>query len=895
MAPDWTEAIARARAHAPFLARGLDRFPDLAELLARGDGEQALLAAKQAGQAAPAPDRALRLEKNALALVLAIGDLAGAFGLDKVMRELSTFADRALHRAIESAIQRRVPGAPTQGFVALALGKHGAGELNYSSDIDPILLYDPDRLPRRERDEPGEAAQRYAREIVRLLSEVTQDGYVFRVDLRLRPASEVSPLALPIGGAISHYESSALAWERAAFIRARSAAGDIAAGEAFLDHIRPFVWRRSLDFGAIDDVRRLTHRIRQKDAGPDEPEAGYDLKLGRGGIREIEFFAQTHQLIHGGRDRRLRSRRTRRALAALADTGRIEPATAQVLAASYAGLRTIEHRLQMVDDRQTHVLPAGTALDNVARLHGLADGEGLLAEVRRLVAPVADSYDALLDQDRISVARSAPHLRPAPARQAPPLAPDLAQRIERWTDGRYQPLRSSAAIAAFESVREDLEEALARSPDPARAVTRWESLLSRMSSAINLFRLLEARPGLFQLLVDILTLSAPLADELARRPKLLDTLIDRGARDLPPEVEDIVAQMQQGERGDTYEHRLDRIRILTGEARFALGVQLIDGAHDPLAIGRGLSRLAEAAIAAAQHAAQHEFSLRHGAIAGGELIVLGLGRLGGGMLTHASDLDLIYLFTGAPESESDGERALGATMYYNRLAQRISAALSVPTAEGALYDVDTRLRPQGAQGPLAVSLAAFERYQREDAWTWEHMALTRARTITGSPDRREAIERAIRRILARGREEDPLRQEILEMRARMAAHKPARGPLDVKLLRGGLVDLEFLVHALQLQGGIGLVPDLGGALGLLIEAGKLPAELAGVHDLMTRLLISTRLLAPETIVPGAYSTDLLARICGIDTAGDLLPTLAGTRAQVAAAWEQVFGERLETE
>ena len=285
---DWTSALARARTHAPYLAQGLARLPDLAQLLAAGDGEGALAWAKAAGGDAPSVGSALRREKLALAVALAVGDLAGAFPLLRVTGELSAFADRALDAAIADAIRRRVADAEPAGFLALALGKHGAGELNYSSDIDPILLYDPDLLPRRERDEPGEAAQRVARSLMEIMSHVDHEGYVFRVDLRLRPASEVSPLAIPIGGALSHYESSALAWERAAFIRARACAGDVAAGEAFLAAIRPFVWRKSLDFGAIVEIGRLSGRIRANHHGAKVPGPGFDLKKGRGGfIRPI--------------------------------------------------------------------------------------------------------------------------------------------------------------------------------------------------------------------------------------------------------------------------------------------------------------------------------------------------------------------------------------------------------------------------------------------------------------------------------------------------------------------------------------------------------------------------------------------------------------------------------
>ena len=890
MAADWTSALTRARAHAPFLARALERRPELAELLATGDGEAALIAAKQVDTEDVAT--ALRRERLGLALVLAIGDLAGGFDLDKVMRELSTLADRALHAALAAAIGRRVPEAEPAGIIGLALGKHGAGELNYSSDIDPILLYDPAILPRRERDEPGEAAQRYAREAVRLLSEVTSEGYVFRVDLRLRPAAEVSPPAIPLDAAIMHYESSALAWERAAFIRARACAGDIAAGEAFLDHIRPFVWRRSLDFGAIDEIRRLTHRIRDEQSGPTSPEPGYNLKLGRGGIREIEFFAQTHQLIHGGRDPSLRVRGTRAALDALAATGRIAPEDARLLGESYDGLRTIEHRLQMVADKQTHSLPAGEALDNVARLHGLEDGAALVAHVRDLARPVAERFDALLDQDRTSGPASAPHTLSADD-NPPPVPAEMTDRVTGWRGGRYQALRSPAALGAFDAIRPDLLASIAASPDPDAALVRWESLIARLPSAINLFRLLEARPGLFALIADCLTLAPPLADELARRPDLLDALIDRTALDLPGSVAGLAERMGRRERGDDYEMRLDRLRVVTGETRFALGVQLIEAAHDPLAIAAGLARTAEAALQVALAAAEEEFAARHGRIAGSELVVVGLGRLGGGALTHASDLDIIYLFTGTHEGESDGERPLGATLYFNRLAQRVTAALSVPTAQGALYEVDTRLRPQGAQGPLAVSVESFARYQREDAWTWEHMALTRARVIAASEAAREEIDDVVGSILRAARDPDALRADLLAMRNEMAAHKPSKGPLDAKLLRGGLVDLEFLVHFLQLRDRIALTPDLGAAIAALVEAGSLSAALGDAHDLMTRLLVGTRLLAPELSRPNAAAAALLARQSGCEDYAELLQALDAARREVAAAWQDIFGETLE--
>ena len=900
--PDWTGAIDRAREHAPYLAKAMELLPELVDLLAAGEGEAALAWAHQAGKGIEDVGVALRREKQALALALAIGDLAGAFPLLKVTGELSDFADRALDEAIADAIHRRVPDAQPAGFVVLALGKHGARELNYSSDIDPILLYDPETLPHRKRDEPGEAAQRIARTIVETLGKVTEHGYVFRVDLRLRPASEVSPPAISLDAAMTHYESSALAWERAAFIRARACAGDIPEGEAFLAAIRPFIWRKSLDFGAIAEIGRLTAQIRSNAKGARSVGPGFDLKKGRGGIREVEFYAQTHQLIHGGRNPALRCKRTRETLDALAEAELIAPEDAQVLGDAYDRLRTVEHRLQMVADQQTHSLPLNAgALDSVARLDGLADGAALIAELATITEAVGERYDKLVYTDS---EMEQPESQAFPT-EGEALADKLSQlgfsdpeafaeRIAGWRSGKLRALRSDAARAAFEAVQPELLAALAHSPEPERALLRWEQLLANLPSAINLFNLLEARPALLELLARVLSLAPPLADELARRADLLDPLIDASAFDLPGDVDSIAADFARSEPGDDYERILDRVRRKVGELRFTLGVQLIEGATDPLDISAALARIAEAAIRVLGDAAVTEFEKVHGRIAGSEFVILGLGRMGGGALTHASDLDLVYLFTGSHEAESDGKRPLGATLYFNRLSQRMTAALSVPTAEGALYEVDTRLRPSGEQGPLAASFDSFKRYQTEQAWTWEHMALTRARTLYGSQQARSELEAIVDEVLTAPRDAEKLRTDILEMRATMAEHKPAKGPLDVKLARGGLVDIEFLAHYLQLREGKGLKPHLGEAVKSLVAEGLLPQALIGAHDRLARTLIAERLLAPDAQLPCPAARSVLAKACGYGDWEEVLPNLESARHDVAEAWAGIFGEKLET-
>ncbi|MEP0189514.1 MAG: bifunctional [glutamate--ammonia ligase]-adenylyl-L-tyrosine phosphorylase/[glutamate--ammonia-ligase] adenylyltransferase [Erythrobacter sp.] len=886
---DWECAIERARAYAPFLARALDRQPDLATLLANGDQDAVFEWVRLQGVHEDT-GIALRRERLGLATALAIGDLVGALPLYKVVAKLTGFADDALDRAIRTAISERTGDDNPSGFIALALGKQGAGELNYSSDIDPIFLYDPDTITRRSSDDPAEAAQRYARRILELLSQGTAEGYVLRVDLRLRPASEISPLVVPRARALAHYQSEALAWERAAFIRARAAAGDLAAGNAFLTAIRPFIWRSHLDFGALEEIRALTARIRDSYEGAERPGPGFDVKKGRGGIREVEFFAQTHQLIHGGRDPWLRVRGTRTALDVLAESERIGEDEARVLGEGYDRLRVIEHRLQMMNDRQTHTLPDGDALDSVAQLDGLADGAALVSELEALTERTGAIYDGLIG------AATSQQAMPTPLPKRDP----LAARFETWRDGRYQSLRSPQALAAFDAIAPVLAQGFAKADDPERALTRWESLLSRAPSAINLFHLLRAEPALLTRLLDTLTLAPTLSDELARRPELLDAMLDNDALELPGVVTQIAARFEASAKREDYEALLDAIRSETGELRFTLGVQMIEGLADPLSISSALSRVAEAALELAVRAAHNEFAKVHGWIVDSELLVVGLGRLGGGALTHASDLDIIYLFTGDTSAQSNGERPLSTSAYYNRLASRVSAALSVPTAQGALYEVDTRLRPQGKQGPLAVSCEAFAKYQREAAWTWEHMALARARVLVGSDEARAQLDAIMAEVLQRPRDGETVRKRVTDMRSDMARHKQPRGLLDVKLQRGGLVDAEFAVHFLQLRDGpelgdkhpAALDPDLGTAIPALIRAGLLPPDFKPAYDLMTRLLVAARLLAPGGKEPPACAQPALAKACQASDYDTLLQDLTQARQRVAGVWSTILGQSI---
>ncbi len=892
MASTRSLALHRARRHAPFLDRLAASHPEDVDLFLVSGAGPALAALEPMNDDRTAPPGEvpvlLRRRRQRIALLLALGDLAGELSLAEVTRALSDFADETLDRAICAAIAKFCPGAPVEGFAVLALGKLGSRELNYSSDIDLILLYDPLTVPRRARDDPAQAALRIARDMVETIAAQTDLGRVFRIDLRLRPTPEVTPIALGFDAALSHYETHALAWERAAFIRARAAAGDRALGQRFLAALSPFVWRRALDFGQVREIGRISERIRDHYDAGQVFGAGYDLKRGRGGIREAEFFAQTHQLVHGGRDPALRLAATRPALAALAGADIIAPSAAAALTEGYTLLRTIEHRLQMIDDRQTHSLPSDPErLDQVARLHGLDDAAAILALLAPPVEAIGALFDTLIDTgDRPRLPRSTETLHERLTDSAFADPGRAVRVIEGWRARRYPSLRSAAAQDALEEMLAEIVDRLAAASDPDAALLRLDAILARLPSSLNLFRLLEARADMLDLLSNILAHAPTLAQDLGERSDLLDGLIDPAAAGRRLDRDELVARLDQASTADAYELVLDRVRAIVGEYRFTTGARIVAGG-DPLDAMRDYAAIAEAATATLAQSTVAEFERTHGRVPDSELVILALGRFGGGALTHASDLDVVFLFTGDFGGISDGPRPLGATRYYNRLAQRVIAALSVPTASGGLYDVDTRLRPSGVQGPLCVSVDSFLAYQRSEAWTWEHMALTRARAVFGASAARQAVERGVGAILMAPRDPVRLIADAVAMRDGIARSKLPRGPFDAKLIPGGLIDLEFAVHCMQLRDGIGLDPDLRRALAALIAARRAPAALSDAHDLLTRLLVTLRLVAPALEEPAVTSRALIARACGQSDWPALLAAYADARHEVARWWASV--------
>ena len=890
LAPALVNAAAAAWAQAPFL-KGLIRGRRHVLLAIAESGVDSAFADAMALADDPRQDVAQRLRRarGDVALVVALADLAGLWPLERVTAALSQFADRSIDIAIAAALDER--GAGNAGLAALALGKLGSHELNYSSDVDLILVHDPDIIPCRSHEEPGEAAVRIARRAVAYLADQTPDGYVQRVDLRLRPASEITPISLSVSAAEHYYQSEALTWERVAFIRARACAGDTALGQGLLNRIRPFVWRRSLDWTAVRDIQAVSLRIRDHFEAGQKIGPGFDLKRGRGGIREVEFFAQIHQLIWGGRAPELRCPATLDGLAALATAGRIDPVEAERLAASYRALRTLEHRLQMRRDEQTHSVPR-LAADRAA-VAALSGANGWAAVEARLLAitePVAAAYDRL-------IAAATPENHAIPVDPAvwlkgrhPGIARLAAPLIARWRTGTIRALRSETAREAFETVLPALVAGLASAADPPAAATRLDGFLAALPQGAQFFALLDANPRLIDLLGHLLGVTPVLADALARDPALFDVILTPDAFDPLPDTDVLAAELGRfTAAADGLEDILDRVRRWTGERRFQLGAQLIEGRTDPLVAARALSDVADAALLVITPAVVADFARKHGHVAGGEVVILALGRYGGRALTHASDLDLVYLFSGDHEAVSGGDTPLPATMYFNRLAARLTAALSVPTAAGALYEVDTRLRPWGAKGMLALSIASFARYQADEAESWEHMALTRARVVIGSPQARAAAEAAIAATLDRARDAETLRREVTAMRADIASAKPSKGAFDVKLAPGGLVDLEFVVHFVQLRDRAGFGPSLATAIAALGDS--LPPGLASAHATLTRFLVLLRLVAPGASVPAGFAPAveaMLARGMGAANFAEVVGQLTLAKAAVRLAFNQIL-------
>lgn len=878
------DALARAETHSTYLRGLIRREEDLVNLMQSKGFDEAFSASMERLDPEQ-PAQSLRSSKAGMALTTALADLSGAWSLERTTAALTDHADRTLDFAIRAAFAER--SAEMAGFAALALGKMGSRELNYSSDIDLIFIHDPDRLPGKAGEDPTETAVRIARRASTLLSERTGDGYCWRVDLRLRPDPDSTPSSLPVAAAEQYYQSQALAWERSAFVRARAAAGDLRLGREFLAEIEPFIWRRSLDYSALADIREVSHRIRDHFAEGQKFGPGFDMKRGRGGIREIEFFAQIHQLIFGGREPSLRVGATLDALAALAAAGRITETDALFLSNAYRQFRTVEHRFQMIGDQQTHMVPKQKPeREAVAGLMGAENWKAVESTLLPNIRGVRKLYDKLLISTgddgrgkRLPFDQAAVEAWARKARIADPTL--LATLLQNWRGGQLRSLRTSEARQAFEAVAPSLIQQMGTGRRGRENLLRLDRMIRALPSGVQFWRLLAAHPKLTDVVARLLSTTPMLAEALAARPDLIDVLLEPSHP--LADIETARRELSLVTSGLNGEPLLDRVRNWTAEHRFQLGVNLIDGHVSPFDASRTMALMAEATVELLAESVTADFAQRHGRVPDSELVVLALGRLGGGELTTQSDLDLILTFTGSFQKQSDGPHPLSASSWYNRLGQRLIAALSVPTAAGELYQVDTRLRPSGADGLLVVSLDSFAQYQRESKEIWEAMAITRARPITGSVAARAAAQQIIDAAVSRPRDPELIRREAVAIRRHMAKHKPAAGPFDVKLLKGGLVDLEFIIQARALLAERPVPAGMAESLVALAPELIQPARLMMATLVMLRLVQSHGATSMSTVDTGA-----IARACGCANLTELKAELAAARAIVKDVWAETF-------
>ena len=871
----------------------------------------------------------LRVARRRAALLIALADITGQWPLERVTAALSDFAETILSAAAAHLLRRSAgsgeiilphPEDPERGsgLIILAMGKLGARELNYSSDIDLIVLYDRERIDYRGKRSLQDSLGRMARDLVRLLQDRTSAGYVFRTDLRLRPDPASTPLALSVLAAETYYESVGQNWERAAMIKARPVAGDRQAGAQFLHHLRPFVWRKHLDFAAIQDIHSIKRQIHAVKGFRHIAVGGHNIKLGRGGIREIEFFAQTQQLIWGGRNPELRPASTCEAIRALVAAGRVDERTAEEMIAAYRYLRRVEHRLQMTDDQQTQTLPPeGPELDALARFVGHETTEAFTEELLGHLGRVEDHYAELFEE--APSLSSAGSLVFTGAENDPDTVRTLTQLgfkdgnsisavIRGWHAGRYRATRSTRARELLTELMPTLLEALGRTPQPDAAFAKFDEFLAGLPAGVQLFSLLYANPALLGLLAEIMGGAPRLADHLSRTPSLLDAVLAHALSEPPPAATELAKELQDmlGQAND-FQDVLDIVRRWTKDRQFQIGVRILRNIADADIAGAALSDIAQTALAALQPHVEAEFANRHGRLPGNGLVTVALGKLGGREMTVNSDLDLIFIYDVPDDPDlisaglmSDGPKPLAPIHYYARLSQRLINAINAPTGEGRLFEVDMRLRPSGNSGPIASSLAGFRRYQDENAWTWEHLALTRARVVAGNPILAASVEAVLREVLTRPRDPAKLVQDVAAMRARMATQHPTDRLWDVKHLRGGLIDIDFIAQYLQLRYAAVhpeiLHPNTTDALASIARAGVLDRatadDLIAATRLWRRLQGFLRLTVGDRPAEEAFPDSLRQALAEIGDAADfadlkekITATAASVRAQFQALIE----------
>jgi len=867
--------------------------------------------------------KTLRALKADAHLTIALADLGGVWDLSAVTGNITEFADLAVQSALAMAVRTEVTkgrllpapngaAGPIPGLFCIAMGKHGAFELNYSSDIDISIFYEPDQMLMPPGGDAQAVALAVTRSLAQLLQERTADGYVFRVDLRLRPDPSSTPPAISVAAALNYYQTVGQNWERAAFIKARAMAGDVPLGQGFLEELSGFIWRKNLDFAAIADIHSIKRQIHIHKVDDRLTAKGANLKLGRGGIREIEFYVQTQQLILGGRNPALRSNRTLDALTALCVAGQVTAETAAELHRAYLHLRGWEHRVQMLHDEQTHRLPESDAdRRRVAALSGAPDLRRFDAQVTRLLKQVNQRYGELFPEAEdlsssfgslvFTGVEDDPETLATLARMGFSNPPQVAATIRSWHHGHINATRTERGRELFTQLAPRLLDATHATGAPDAAFLRFGDFFSRLSSGVQLQSLMLAQPKMLKLLVQVMAFAPRLANTLARRPAALDALLDHSffePFDVDAEAQAFASVMA---RAEGFEAAMDAARIMHREQAFRIGLQVMSGAASAEEAGRAFAGLADMVIGSLAPVALAE-TVRIGGDFPGQVAVVALGKCGSGEMTARSDLDLMTLYQADDPFSMSGKKGWGAETFYARFTQRLVAALSAPTGEGGLYEVDLQLRPSGTAGPVAVSRAAFDGYYAGqadgEAETWEILALTRARVVwASSPDFAKVATAAIEAALRRARDPKQAVRDMLDMRRLMEQERPAKGDWDLKLAKGGLVDIEFIAQLLQI-----IHAPEGGALEVNTTKALATAKAQGLADTdqiaaleagwklqqnLTQLLkVALEDDADPMLEPAPFRT-LLAKAAGVRNFKSVPAYLALIRQSAREAFEQI--------
>ncbi len=755
--------------------------------------------------------RELRLLKKRVATLCAIMDICQIWSVMHITEKLSQFADAVSHSALNHILyalhdqgainlnQNEADPASTSGVCILGMGKLGGFELNYSSDIDLIAFYDMDKIDCDDENRFKDRLLRTFKNFITVLEHSTADGYVFRTDFRLRPNPSMTPIIMHKNAMLHYYETTGLNWERSAMIKARPVAGNLEVGFNFLSEIKSFIWRKNLDFMALEDIYNIKNKINTHRTNFNLKLYGHNIKLGLGGIREIEFYAQSQQLIWGGRVLEFRTQKTLETLEVLNKHGHISTKDKNALHEAYLYLRVLEHRLQMVADEQTHTLPE--TIEKMHRISAFMGYDSIASfETQTLyhLQTVTDIYTNLFSDKNIGQKEIIGTENIFQKFKNPSAVNTI---LSHWQSGVYRATRSDKSKQLLIQLEGQILNAFLNTEKPDETLLLFDKFLEKLPSGVQLFSLFKSNPELLHLIARIMGSAPRIGERLVQHPNLLDSLLT--GRYLEPCVETKELQrILQNDFNDArdFQDILETSRRFKSEFFFEQGMRVLENKTTPAKASVDLSSIADVVLQGLIPNTVKNMQYNAGNMLGGDFAIVAMGKLGSNEMTYQSDVDLIFIYNHPDKNaKSDGKRSLVPTQYYTGLCQRIITAISSMTGEGQLFEADMRLRPNGNSGAIATALDSFINYYDNQSWTWEKLALTRGRIVYSSSNKlRDKIEQSITHTLSRKWDNNVLRKDIVEMRNRMQKEFNNDNPFNIKQCVGGLIDVEFIAQTYQL-------------------------------------------------------------------------------------------------